>query len=270
MLMFENYADLTNIEWKIDREANCLAVDVLDNKNLAGFVESLKFFAMKHKLSKISVRVRESDAIYFYQHGYQIESSINGFYGLQDAFYLAYFIEDEQVSPKKEAQLSSIVERLLAQNETPEHNNIDEGILIEKAAIPANKHSKQHIEFSSRVHDSELDAYEESFVAKVDESVAATATAYYREDLDIVEFGNYKVFPSANIKKITNQLVNTMQAYYAKLGCNMVFTHVPASSSTINEVFAVNDFEYGGRLTNEVIHQRKLDSLNTWFKQINA
>jgi len=273
---FEDYANSKAVQYVHDKEANTLIVEDIGTSDLNNFVNLIKYYAYQHKIAKISIKIKESAAVYFFQHGFKIEASILAYYGLQDAFYIAYYLKDSYLTNQFEEKHDAILDATINVNNQPilnlEKNLSNQPIEILSAnnQFPISP-SKQFV-FSSREVPTPKKQGEKKFSAKVGNTIAATATAYLCNKKKVVEFSEFTVNSTieSTLKpdQAINKLINEMENYYASLDCKTVYTTVPASSLLINKVCTENEFEFGGRLMNESFFKGQLDSLNTWSKQL--
>lgn len=264
---FEELAHSAGIEFIHDNDANTLIIEDVGSVDLNHFVPLVKRYAYKFKMAKISIKVKESNAIYFFQHGFKVEASIMAYYGLQDAFYIVYYLEDSYQENQFEQKHNAILDASFhTKNDTTdlEGNNIT--VMSGIATKPID--GMHQLVFSSREAPTPKKNVENKFCAQVGNTIAATANAYHCSESNVVEFSTFTVNSTLEPKNVINQLLAEMESYYASMDCKTAYTTVPASSLMINSICAENDFEFGGRLMNESLFKGKLDSLNAWSKQL--
>ncbi|MEW6982633.1 hypothetical protein AAD001_08260 [Colwelliaceae bacterium 6471] len=268
---FEAMADIAGICFTHDEKTKTLIIDEIGLVDLSSFVCQIKKYAGEKGIAKISVRVREASAIYFFQHGFMVEASIMAYYGLQDAFYVVYYLdksyrEDIQSKPQDEILDKAFSRTKEESNQTTKkHAQIVVSPTKSKRVIDANK----QVVFTGREHTNNRHDIKTKFFAQINNNIVATADANYSKEAHVVEFSNFIASLEVDISSIIKCLLSEMQSYYASLGAQTAFTIVSANSLAINTICVENGFEYGGRLTNESIINGSLASLNTWFKRIS-
>ncbi len=250
-----------------DRKAQTLRFESVGNAELSSFVPFIKQHAYKKDIKKLSVKVSEAQAIYFFQHGFEIEASIMAYYGLQDAIFLVYFLDDDTSQINK--RQNEIIDKALALQTKainltcPEKIEITPDANIDSPQL----NTDQAISFSGRFKTSENDDVM-VFNASQNNEVIASATAQYNPEDSAVEFAAFMVNLGEDIHTVISALINYMQMHYRAKGCETAFTIVNANSLTINSICAENQFDFGGTLKNESFIDGKLTHLNTWFKRL--
>lgn len=250
-----------------DDKTQTLRFDSVGDAQLSSFIPFIKQHAYKKGVKKLSVKVSDAQAIYFLQHGFKVEASILAYYGLQDAIFLVYFLEEDQVQLNDKQH--HILDKALAKQATNcEFLSQDEIVITAKTDTTENPIEKeQPIVFSGRMEvDDNGDVM--LFNATVDDEIVATAEAQYNQEDNAVEFSKFMTDPAVDIPVVIGALMNYMQFHYKERGCETAFTIVSANSLLINSVCAENQFDFGGTLKNELLIDGKLSHLNTWFKRL--
>lgn len=269
---FDAMADIAGIFFTHDEKTNTLIIDEIGLVDLSNFVYQIKKYAGEKGIAKISVRVREASAIYFFQHGFKVEASIMAYYGLQDAFYVVYYLDESYREDIQSKPQNEILDKALSrpQEESNQTTKIQQQVVVsptrEERAIKADK----QVVFTGREHTNNRHHIKTKFFAQINNNIVATADANYSTEEHVVEFSNFIASLEVDIKCIIKCLLREMQSYYSSLGGQTAFTIVSANSLAINTICVENGFEYGGRLTNESIINGNLASLNTWFKRISS
>ena len=75
-LSFEALAISNKVKYVVDNSSDTLIVDDINDVDLSEFVNLIKQYAYEKGIAKISVKVKEPSAIYFFQHGFKVEASI--------------------------------------------------------------------------------------------------------------------------------------------------------------------------------------------------
>ena len=263
---FEKFADSAAIQFVQDNDTNTLIVEDVGDADLNLLVPLIKRYALQLEIAKISIKVKESSAIYFFQHGFKVEASIMAYYGLQDAFYIAYYLKGAYFDNQFEAQHNAILDASFNINNEPIMDLDD--IKISSGFIKPSIDGDHQLVFSGREAPASPNDEINKFCAQIGNKIVASVNAHHCRKRKVVAFSDFIIDSALEPKNVINQLLNEMESYYAFIDCKTAYTTVPASSLMINTVCAGNNFEFGGRLTNESVFKGKLDSLNTWFKQL--
>jgi len=265
---FEGYAKSASIQYVHDTDTNTLIIEDIGKADLNEFVPHIKRYGLQQKIAKISIKVKECDAIYFFQHGFKIEASILAYYGLQDAFYIAYYLKESHTENKFEEQHNAILNAPYKSKTVVQSDLTNDSIKVSSGFTHSPINGKQQLVFTSREVPPPKKDVRNKFFAHIENKIVATVNAYYCKSKKVVEFSEFTVNLELDPNKVLNRLLTEMADYYAQLNCKTAYTIVPASSLMINALCVENNFEFGGRLTNESVFEGKLDSLNTWFKQL--
>ena len=285
---FEEYAAFACIAYTHDNETNTLVVEDLGNKNLNTFAPFIKRYAFQQKIAKISIKVNKSNAIYFFQHGFNVEATILSDHGLQDAFYIAYYLKDSYIENPFEEEHQAILDASFEATSfeatsfeatsfeitsfeinnkdslTVDEPNIEVYCGLKNTSIDG----KQPLVLTGRKSPLAHKNTTKYFFAEIENKIVAKVNADYCANKKMVEFSAFVVNLELEPQKVLNRLLTKMAGHYASLNCRTAYTIVPASSLMINSLCVEHKFSFGGRLTNESIFKGKLDSLNTWYKQL--
>lgn len=264
---FDELVQKVNATYVEDSEAQTLRFDSIGDAQLSSFIPFIKQHAYKKGVKKLSVKVSDAQAIYFFQHGFKIEATILAYYGLQDAIFLVYFLDDEHVQLNDKQH--KILDKALTQQGMSSELQCEEELVITagKNATEYPKEKEHPIVFSGRMEVEDNDGVV-LFNAAIDNLIVASAKAQYNSVDNAVEFSGFMVDPAADIPVVVGALLNFMELHYRELGCETAFTVVSANSLLINSICAENQFDFGGTLKNESLIDGKLSHLNTWFKRL--
>lgn len=267
-LSFEELAKEENIDFVYDSEANTVLIDDLGTIDLSIFVEMVMRYSYQINAAKISIKVNESQAIYFFQHGFKVEASIMAYYGLQDAFYVVYYLDDKH----HKNHLATIHDKVLEKAYISRKNKVTDfsfdRVTVGTNTVRTNVESKDKLVFTGREHSIADHDTHHKFFAQSNDKIVATATASYDESQQVVEFSDFIVSAEFDVWQLLINLITEMEQHFKALKCTTAFTIVPASSLAINAICVEQGFEFGGRLKNESLVDGELDSLNTWFKRL--
>ncbi|WP_206483632.1 hypothetical protein [Thalassotalea sp. G2M2-11] len=265
---FKEYAKVVKVKFTRDKDANTLVVEDIGCADLNHFIPLIKRYAFQKNIAKISLKIKESEAVYFFQHGFKVEASILAYYGLEDALYLTYYLQ----ASHKNNQFSDAQDAILNSSFEVEHKtNITElkqTIKVFSGYCNFHSESKHQLAFTGREMPQQHAIASNKFYAQINNKTVASAKCHYCEEQQVVEFSDFFVDLSVDPHTVIHYLLYEMAQYYASIDCITAYTIVPASSLIINAICVENDFEFGGRLTNESVCKGQLESLNTWYKQL--
>jgi hypothetical protein len=267
----EELAEKIGATYIEDNATQTLRIESVGEAKLGEFVPFIKQYAYNKGFKKLSVKVSDAQAIYFFQHGFSVEASILAYFGLQDAIFLEYFF-DEHVSQITEKQ-SDIINKVLSLSDevVTKNTNVgnDENIIVtSKKGLMNSPIKRDHaIVFSGRkILTDAGDSM--TFTAARDGRLIASAKAQFYTEDKAVEFSEFIIHLDADIRHSVTALLNHMQTFAANKGYDTAFTIVSANSLAINSLCADNHFEFGGTLKNESLTNGNLSHLNTWFKRL--
>ncbi|WDE13831.1 hypothetical protein [Thalassomonas haliotis] len=268
---FASFAELArehNILYVEDDNAKTLSIDDIGNSELSLFVDYIKQYADKKGYRKLSVKIKEAQAIYFFQHGFRVEASILAYYGMQDAIFVVYYFNASDL-PGDNVEQDKILDKVLAKDALP-ITGIEAGqVTVSRGCLTNQVEKKQQVLYSGREAARDSAKLESSqFIARAGNKDVAVATAQFNKADNAVEFSNFAVNIGYDASKYISYLLTEMESYYQSRGCLTAFTIVSANSLVINAICAENRYEFGGKLKNESVNDGVLVSLNTWFKRL--
>ncbi|QOL25967.1 hypothetical protein LP316_01230 [Thalassotalea sp. LPB0316] len=252
-----------------DRNTKTLRFDSMGSASLSSFVPSIKQLAKQQGFKKLTVKAPDSQAIYFFQHGFKIEASILAYYGLQDAIYLAYYF-DPAPNALSAPQAEILDKALSPQTNTHSQNNTNEQPIVVVAQASSDQSSvlSTPVEtFSGQikcVSNDQVDTFN-GFIGE--QAIARVNTLFHQHD-KAVELLDFTVDLKTDPCVVLKSLLPFIELHYKEHGCETIFTIVSANSLAVNKGFADADFEFGGTLKNESTFQGQLSHLNTWFKRL--
>lgn len=268
---FASFAELAReheILYVEDDNAKTLGIDDIGNAELSLFVDYIKQYADNKGYRKISVKIKEADAIYFFQHGFRVEASILAYYGMQDAIFVVYYFNESDLSDDNLEQ-DKILDKVLAQTALAKDSIKTQEVTVSQGCLADQVEGKQQILYSGRQAPKASVKVESSqFFARSGNKVVARAAGQFNKEDNAVEFSNFTVNIDYDASKFISYLLTEMESYYQSKGCLTAFTIVSADSLVINSICAENRYEFGGKLKNESVIDGVLASLNTWFKRL--
>ncbi|MEW6989938.1 hypothetical protein AADZ91_04535 [Colwelliaceae bacterium 6441] len=268
LVNFHELAKAYDVLYIEDNDAKSLAIYDVGNVELSQFVDNVKKYAYRKGVKKISAKVKEAQALYFFQHGFQIEATILAYYGLQDAVFVGYYLDENQ-QDVTEVTEDKILNKVFSDNNLSVAPLVLNNVTISRGGSSNRFEDCQQVVYSGRAltnHTSKLRITK--FFAQIGDKIVATASAQFNIEDKAVEFSDFTVNVDYNINSLITYLLRDMEAYYSSKGCLTAFTIVSADSLAINRICAENHYEYGGTLKNESIIKGALTNLNTWFKRL--
>ena len=269
---YEVFDELTTehgVLYAEDEEAKTLRVESVGDAELSKFVPFIKQYADKKGLKKLSVKVSDSQALYFFQHGFQVEASILAYYGMQDAIFVVCYMDDEL--PDTNTEQHTILEQALSGHAARADTHQVQNVTISNAGMAAKVkiEDADKLVYPGREVLTGSNSLESTkFFAQIGNKTVATAHAQFNKTDKAVEFSDFTVNTEYDANVLIAALLADMEAFYLSKKCLTAFTIVSANSLEINTICAENHYEFGGTLKNESVIENSLVSLNTWFKRL--
>ncbi|GHF98468.1 hypothetical protein [Thalassotalea marina] len=251
----------------VDEEAKTLRFDCIGSADITAFINYVKQYGYGKGFKKLSIRVSDSQALSFFQHGFRVEASILAYYGSHDALFVVYYFDGSE--QEFNTRQNDILEKALSYQEQNDRNlefaNITISIAANRNNYPTNVAKKVKFFGRGALNDHELNDTKQ-FTATLGGKVIASVTAQYNVDEKSVEFSDFTVNLEHDAHELISLLLFEMESFYLSKGASTAFTIVSANSLIMNSICAENHFEFGGMLKNESMIDGQLTNLNTWFK----
>jgi len=186
--------------------------------------------------------------------------------------YIVYYLKDSylenQLENPFEEKHNAIVNTSFNINSKAHLNLNENNIKISSGFTNSSIYAKHPSIYSARETPYSQINNINMFFAHIGNKIVGMVNTYYCNKKQVVEFSEFIVNVELEPRIVINQLLIKMTSYYASLAYKIAYNMVPDSSLMINDICVENGFEFGGRLTNELVFKGKFDSLNTWFKQL--
>jgi putative beta-lysine N-acetyltransferase len=235
--------------------------------------KSLTELASAKGYTKIIAKVKDSQVLPFLRQGYQIEATVPGYFGLEDAIFVSYFLEQQRASCNKHELHDDILEKA-SQTMPWRGEQLVEELTIRKATTDdARDISKVYnlafSSYSSPVGDENF--VKTSIANGVDyfcmvymNAVIGCVRVEYEADAPNARLYDIVVAEQFRNQGVATALVKACCHVLENQGVSFVYSVCRAASFAINKVFARLGYEYGGRLLNNNLVNGELESMNVW------
>lgn len=241
------------------------------------FHRKVESFANENGLGKIIAKVQDSHVLPFLKHGYEIEATVPGYFGIQDAIFVSKFIDEKRKKCKHEEACDDILLKL--EQETAwdptsfnqpvvfRKSNESDAFSIAKLYQHTFNHHGQPV-FDAEFIQQSLKQGVEYYCVEYLETIVACVRIEREHNARNARLYDMVVLSHLRNSGIGTALINQVKHYLKKSDIEFVYSVCRAPSYAVNKVFARLDFEYGGRLTNNNLVDRDLVSMNVWSHRL--
>lgn len=231
-------------------------------------------------LTKIFVKVKSRFTPEFYRSGYQMEALVPGYYnGLDDAFFMAKYFDEERRLPEKKAlrlfenmMLASTKSNMLKQTKTSfdviplSENNADAIATVFKTVFETYPFPVFDPKFIIQTMQDDTRYYG---IFKENELIAVSSAECDEKHLSS-EMTDFAVLPTYRGKRFALILLDFMENDLRKLGYITLFTIARLHELSMNKTFLNAGYRFTGTLTRNTQIAGKIESMNVWYKQLNS
>lgn len=241
------------------------------------FHKEVEDFAKKGGYSKIIAKVKDAQVLPFLQRGYQIEATVPGYFGLQDAIFISRFF-DESRAECDHSDLSDGIINEVQNADLWQPSSFSQPVLFRKcnqADVRALSKLYQlaFSSYGSPIGDENyisrsIDSGVDYFCVEYMDAIVACVRIEYEKDAPNARLYDTVVLSQFRNEGIASALIFEVSKYLKSNDVEFIYSVCRASSFAINKVFARLDFEYGGRLVNNNHVNNKLVSMNVWSQKL--
>ncbi|ALO41752.1 putative beta-lysine N-acetyltransferase [Pseudoalteromonas phenolica] len=241
------------------------------------FHDALLQVALSQGYGKIIAKIKDSQLLSFLKKGYKIEATVPGYFGAEDAVFISYFLDKERENSELVSQYDDIVSKALSSS--PWHpGKFNEPVQFRSCNLTdiralSKLYGHVYTNYSSPVSNEEF--IKNSMNDGVQYYCAdymGVIVACLRVELDS-ESNNARIYDLGVMTKFQNQgiasaLLNKVKQFLQQQSIDYIYTLCLATSLPVNKIFAQQQYEYGGRLTNNNRIEDEFQSLNLWFLKL--
>jgi putative beta-lysine N-acetyltransferase len=241
------------------------------------FHKEVEDFAMQGGFSKIIAKVKDAQVLPFLKRGYQIEATVPGYFGLQDAIFISRFFDEERAQCDH-MDLSDDILNEVQNVDTWQPSSFSQPVFFRKcnqADVRALSKLYQlaFSSYGSPIGDEHYISHSikngvDYFCVEYMDAIVACVRIEYEKDAPNARLYDTVVLSQFRNEGIASALIHEASKYLKNNGVEFIYSVCRASSFAINKVFARLDFEYGGRLINNNLVNNKLVSMNVWSQKL--
>ncbi|MCG7546427.1 GNAT family N-acetyltransferase [Pseudoalteromonas sp. Of7M-16] len=262
-----------------DNQHKLLALEVLAQHICDKTLSHIDHTASEHGATKILLKVQESNSLPLLSNGYQIEATIPKFYNKEDAIYVAKFLENQrQIEPQGEVY-DDVLDHVIASTES--WGNEEQNISLARQAHSADARNIAKLFANNRAAYSNKQHDEAAVVANIRAKHIYFVIEYLNNIVAVVHIKLDKSTHSAFIQELVvanfvkNQRMATTLVDFALMqlrhtNTTKIHCHCLSGDYAMNKVMARHDFNFGGRLANQLVIKDQFQSVNIWSKHLNA
>jgi putative beta-lysine N-acetyltransferase len=242
------------------------------------FHDTLIQVAVAQGYGKIIAKIKGSQLVAFLKKGYKIEATVPGYFGNEDAVFISYFLDKNREHSKLSQQYDDVVTQALSAS--PWHlGKFNEPVQFRSCNLTdiralSKLYGHVYASYSSPVSNEEfIKSSMNSGVQYYCADYMGVIVGCLRVELDS-ETNNARIYDMAVMSKFQNQgvasaLLNKVKQFLQQQEIKYVYSLCLASSLPINKIFAQQQYQFGGRLTNNNRIKDEFRSLNLWFKNLD-
>jgi putative beta-lysine N-acetyltransferase len=252
----------------------------LSSCDLPGVLTHLDALAQKHGYSKIFAKVPATAAAHFLDKGYLMEAAVPGLLKGEEGLFLGKYLTAQRREEGRPELVRDVLTAARAKASAPPELLLGSPYVCrltkpEEAGQMAEVYRKVFATYPFPIHDpTYLVETMESHVHyygiwKEGELIALASAEMDRKGLN-AEMTDFATLPEARGQGLANYLLAKMEEEIDKLGIRTAYTIARAYSHGMNITFAKNGYEFCGTLTNNTDISGGLESMNVWFKPLEA
>lgn len=241
------------------------------------FHNEVESFAKEGGYSKIIAKVKGAQVLPFLKRGYQIEATVPGYFGLQDAIFISRFFDEERASCDHMDLSDGIINEV--QNvDSWEPGSFAQPVLFRKCnqsdvRALSKLYQLAFSSYGSPIGDenyikNSIDSGVDYFCVEYMNAIVACVRIEYEKDAPNARLYDTVVLSQFRNEGIASALIFEASKYLKNNDVQFIYSVCRASSFAINKVFARLGFEYGGRLINNNLVNNKLVSMNVWSQKL--
>lgn len=241
------------------------------------FHDALVQVALSQGYGKIIAKVKGTQLVSFLKKGYKIEATVQGYFGSEDAVFISYFLDKNREQSEFSQQYSDIV--AVALKATPWHpGKFNEPVQFRSRNLTdiralSKLYGHVYTNYSSPVSNKEfIKTSMKNGVQYYCADYMGVIVGCLRVELD-TESSNALIYDLGVMTQFQNQgiasaLLNKVKLFLQQQDVKYAYTLCLATSLPINKIFSQQNYEFGGRLTNNNRIEDEFKSLNLLFKKL--
>lgn len=240
----------------------------------------LDAMASQNGYTKIFAKVPRTCVDAFKQHGYKKEAQVPGFFnGTQWACFMAKYFCPRRKIASDAGRLDEVMKITIQKcSSRPElgagrtllrpcaEEDVEQMIAVYKKVFPS---------YPFPIHDPDylletMNSHVAYFAVEEDGRIVALSSAEMDTHAGNAEMTDFATLPEMRGNNYAIHLLEYMEARMRDRGMKTAYTIARAASPGMNITFARAGYAYGGRLINNTNISGKIESMNVWYKLLDA
>ena len=252
----------------------------LSTGDLPDVLNHLDALAETRDYSKIFAKVPAAVSAVFMENGYTIEAAVPGLLSGEEGLFIGKYLS----AKRKEEGRSDLVREVLAAAQAKACTQPDLALPStftcrrtrpEEAEEMAELYRQVFATYPFPIHDpgylvETMESHVHYYAIWEEDELVALASAEMDQKGLNAEMTDFATLPESRGKGLANCLLAKMEEDILDLGIKTAYTIARAYSHGMNITFAKNGYEFCGTLTNNTDISGGLESMNVWFKPLEA
>lgn len=249
--------------------------------DLPGILPFLDTLARTRGYTKIFAKVPAEAEALFTESGYAVEAAVPGLLrGTEDVLFMGKYFCPERINEEKPVLVQEVLEAALEKAPAEENLTLEPSFVCrqtrpEEADRMAELYRRVFATYPFPIHDpGYLEETMESHVLYYgiweEDKLVALASAETDPKGQNAEMTDFATLPDYRGGGLANYLLTRMEEDIRGFGIKTAYTIARAYSFGMNITFAKNGYEFCGTLTNNTDISGGLESMNVWFKPLDA
>jgi putative beta-lysine N-acetyltransferase len=260
---------------------NRIYVMRLSFEDIPDIIRPLDELAKKEGYSKIFIKLPKSSESVFAGAGYCTEATVPFYYnGTDTAVFMAKYFNAARNKVADSREIADVLSATFGYAERGYHPRLPAGFSIVHAHLGDAKEIASL--FRSVFETYPFPILEQDFIARTmkegiryfcihqSKKIVAVASCEINTDAQNAEMTDFATDPRFQGKGLAGSLLLAMETEIQKEGIQLAYTIARASSYPINMTFARAGYQYGGMLPNNTNICGTLESMNVWYKKLQA
>jgi putative beta-lysine N-acetyltransferase len=255
----------------------------VNGRDLPELLPKIDQLAKRKGYTKIFAKVPQQVKSLFRKRDYQQEAAVPNFYnGHVNAVFLAKYLEDSRQEDADQEKIEHIIDLAHQKAREPVDEHAASVFDAEiRPATPADADAmveiyKQVFEsYPFPIHDPDyirqtMDSHVQYFGAFKNDRMIAVSSAEMDKPSQNAEMTDFATLRRYRGLGLAQRLLRTMEKHMKRIGFQTFYTIARALSPGMNITFARCGYEYGGTLTNNTNICGDIESMNVWYKSVDA
>jgi len=259
----------------------------LDPKDMPGILDEVDGLAREEGYGKIVAKGRRRDIQAFQDRGYQAEAVVPLMFGpAQDGVFMGKFLDETRCEDPQASRVEAVLEKAREEGVPKEDMSLSTTSRVPRT-LSVREGTASDVEALARCYDAVFESYpfpihdpghlrremEEGtifFTVWEDDTLVAASSMEDGGAPGAVEMTDFATLPSHRGKGLATHLLGLMDRTAARGKARVAYTIARAVSFGMNITFARRGYTYGGTLIANTQIGGTIESMNVWYKVLEA